>query len=321
MPKLHFRSAPGAAALILSAALLGACAAPGDLPELQGAPPSFATKTAIGVELERLPAPRRPVDVAVYGYSDQTGQQKPADNFSRFSKAVTQGGTAVLIDVLKDVGGAGWFNVVERAGLQNLLTERNLIDQTNLAYRGTSRSVLPPLRFAGIILEGGIIDYDTNSMTGGFGARILGVGASTSYRRDRLTVSLRAVSVNTGEVLTSVMTEKTVYSVLVRGDVFRYVSADEILEIEAGLSRNEPVGLAVRQAIELAVYSLVIEGAMNGLWSFQNAAEQSRHIALYRQRKAGAVAASATAAAAPAKTAPAPQTQTAKAPAEGAEGA
>lgn len=287
MPKFHFKSAHKAMALVFCGAALSACTPPESFPAMETAPPSFATKTAIGAELDHLPAPRRPVDVAVYGYSDQTGQQKPADNFSRFSKAVTQGGTAVLIDVLKDVGGSRWFNVVERAGLQNLLTERNLIDQTNRAYRGQSRSVLPPLRFAGIILEGGIIDYDTNTLTGGFGARILGIGGSRRYRRDRLTVSLRAVSVNTGEVLTSVMTEKTVYSVLVRGDVFRYVSSDEILEMDTGVSRNEPVGLAVRQAIELAVYSLLIEGAEKGLWSFRDPAAQRRLITEYRNRKAG----------------------------------
>ncbi|MEM1066240.1 MAG: CsgG/HfaB family protein [Pseudomonadota bacterium] len=265
---------------------LSACGTANEFPALKATKPDFATRTQTGTQLANLPPAARPVDVAIYAYSDQTGQQKPADNFSRFSKAVTQGGPAVLVDVLKDVGGAQFFNVIERAGLQNLLNERNLIDQTNLAYQGAEKSHLPPLRFAGIILEGGIIDYDTNTQTGGYGARILGIGASKQYRRDRLTVALRAVSVNTGEVLTSVMTEKTVYSVLVSGDVFRFVSSDEILEIDAGISRNEPVGLAVRQAIELAVYSLIMEGAAKGLWAFSDPVEQSRLLADYRRRKA-----------------------------------
>ncbi len=275
-------------ALFLCGALAGlaACGTANEFPALKVTTPDFATRTQTGTQLANLPAAKRPVDVAIYAYSDQTGQQKPADNFSRFSKAVTQGGPAVLVDVLKDVGGSQFFNVIERAGLQNLLNERNLIDQTNLAYRGSEKSNLPPLRFAGIILEGGIIDYDTNTQTGGYGARILGIGASKQYRRDRLTVALRAVSVNTGEVLTSVMTEKTVYSVLVSGDVFRFVSSDEILEIDAGISRNEPVGLAVRQAIELAVYSLIMEGVSDGLWAFADPAAQGRLLADYRRRKA-----------------------------------
>lgn len=275
-----------AMALCVVVSTVGACSNLNEFPLLKATSPDFATRTQTGSQLSRLPAASKPIDVAVYAYSDQTGQQKPADNFSRFSKAVTQGGTAVLVDVLKDVSGSNFFNVIERAGLQNLLNERNLIDQTNLAYQGTESSTLPPLRFAGIILEGGIIDYDTNTQTGGYGARILGIGASKQYRRDRLTVALRAVSVNTGEVLTSVMTEKTVYSVLVSGDVFRFVSSDEILEIDAGVSRNEPVGLAVRQAIELAVYSLIMEGALEGLWKFNDTSAQSRILADYQRRKA-----------------------------------
>lgn len=244
--------------------------------------PTVTERTRMGGSLAALPAPQQRIDIAVYAYDDQTGQQKPEDNFSSFSKAVTQGGEAILIDVLKDVSGGRWFNVVERAGLQNLLTERQLIDQSNANYRGTTRSVLPPLRFAGIILEGGIVNYDSNVKTGGIGARYLGIGMSTQYRQDIVTVALRTVSVSSGEVLNSVTTEKTVYSTLVDAGVFRFVGVDELLEIDAGTSANEPVGIAVRQAMELAVYSLIVEGAATGVWSFKNKGEGRRHIEAYR---------------------------------------
>ena len=236
--------------------------------------------------LRSLAPPARRVDVAVYGFADQTGQHKPNEFFAEFSRAVTQGGDAVLIDVLKGVSNGGWFNPVERVGLQNLLTERNLIEQSHRVYRGTQSSPLPPLRFAGVILEGGIINYDSNIHTGGAGARLLGVGASTQHRRDMVTVFLRAVSVNTGEILTSVTASKTIYSTLVQGSVFRFVATDEILEAEAGVSRNEPVGLAVRQAIELAVYRLVHEGAKKGLWRFATPGTQTRMITEYDRRMA-----------------------------------
>lgn len=267
-------------------AALGGCTEWSHVYDVGATGPDFATRSATGLLLEGLPSPKRPIDIAVYTYDDQTGQQKPADTFSRFSKAVTQGGSAVLVDVLSDVSDGDWFTVVERTGIENLLNERSIIEQTNRAYRNTSGTVLPPLRFAGIILEGGIIDYDTNVETGGFGARILGVGGSTKVRRDRLTVALRAVSVNSGEVLTSVMTEKTIYSALVSGDIYRFVASDALFELDTGTSLNEPVGFGVRQAMELAVYRLIMEGAEEGLWSFADPEKQRELLADYRARLA-----------------------------------
>jgi curli production assembly/transport component CsgG len=271
-------------AFVAAFGTLAACTEVGNLGDPDVKQPTLAPVTGLGLTLENLPPPRRPIDIAVYSYEDKTGQQKPTEGFSSFSKAVTQGSEALLIDVLKDVSGSRWFNVVERVGIQNLLNERNLIDQTQRSYRNTQRSTLPPLRFAGIIVEGGIINYDSNTMTSGAGARLLNIGQSTEYRRDEVTVALRAVSVNTGEVLVSSTAEKVIYSTLWRGEVFKFVSSSQILELEGGFSRNEPVGLAVRQAIELAVLSMIVEGAEKGLWSFASQAEQRRVLKNYQQR-------------------------------------
>lgn len=274
-------SRPLAAGVALCAVLAG-CAGP----EAGPRPPQPEAATATGAMLRALPPPHRRIDVAVYAYEDRTGQQKPNDFVAEFSKAVTQGADAILIDVLKSTAGARWFTVVERVGLTNLLTERNLIEQSHRTYRGADKTPLPALRFAGMLLEGGVINYDSNTETGGAGARLLGIGASAQYRRDSVTVFLRAVSVNTGEVLESVTATKTIYSVQTQGSVFRYISSDEILEAEAGFSRNEPIGLAVRQAIELAVYSLILEGAERGIWAFADRAAQKALIARYRGRLA-----------------------------------
>ncbi|WP_084174560.1 CsgG/HfaB family protein [Afifella pfennigii] len=247
-------------------------------------PAQLIAATQMTSVLEDLPPPASRVDVAVYAYKDLTGQHKPNENFAQFSRAVTQGPDAILVDVLKDAGNGSWFSVVERAGLTNLIQERRIIEAERRRFFGNNAPGLPALRFAGMLLEGGIVSYDTNLMTGGAGARFLGMGGSTEYRRDIVTVSLRAVSVSTGEVLASVTTTKTIYSVGLSGQAFRYVAIDEILEIEAGVSRNEIVGLSVRQAIELAVYSLVMEGAERGLWQFQTPQIHAQQLAEYRAR-------------------------------------
>lgn len=234
-----------------------------------------------------LPPPNEIIDVAVYGFNDQTGQNKQADGFSDFSKAVTQGGDAILIEALKEAGDGSWFRVVERTALNNLLQERNIIEKMRTQYEGRGGRTLPALRFAGLLIEGGIIGYDTNQLTGGQGARFLSIGINQEYRQDVITVALRVVSVATGEVLLSQTTTKTVYSIKRQGNLFEVVTqvnGGEILELEAGYVQNEPVSLAVRQAIEFAVYSMVVEGARDGLWDFDDVATGTQIIVDYDRR-------------------------------------
>ncbi|SIS95137.1 curli production assembly/transport component CsgG [Roseivivax lentus] len=240
------------------------------------------TATQTGLKLERLPPPARQLDVGVYAFPDLTGQNEPVDEYAELSRAVTQGGADILTDVLKSAGGGQWFNVIERARVDNLLRERAIIEQTQAAFTGGVS--LPPLRFAGTLVEGSIVGYDTNTVTGGVGARFLGVGSFSQYRKDIVTVALRAVSVSTGRVLTSVTTTKTVYSVQVQGDVFQYVSVDEILEYETGFTRNEPEIFAVREAMELAVMAMIVEGAESGQWAFKTETAGREVISDYRTR-------------------------------------
>lgn len=227
-----------------------------------------ATKT--GLVLDTLPPPVRKLDVSVYNFPDLTGQNKSNDNFAEFSRAVTQGGSSILTDVLLKAGGGAWFNVVERADLQSLLEERQIIQNTRTALMGKKAPSLPPLRFAGVILDGGVVGYDTNETTGGAGASYLGVGPNVQYRQDIVTVALRAVSVQTGRVLASVTTTKTIYSVNLGVTGFLFAAVDEILQADIGISKNSPPTLAVREAIQLAVYSLIFQGVKNGLWQFKD---------------------------------------------------
>lgn len=226
--------------------------------------------------LRSLPAPRAPVAVAVYEFVDYTGQNKPAE-IPQYSRAVTQGGLAMLKKALLDAGNHHWFRVVERGGINNLLNERKIIRSMRTEYLSADGRRLPPLApltYAGVILEGGITSYESNVASGGLGARYLGIGGSTKYSRDMVTVYLRAVSVTTGEVLLSVSTSKTVFSIGLSGGLFKFVAYDKITEGEAGVTYNEPPQLAVRQAIELAVYSLIMEGCKSKFWSMTDPSKQ-----------------------------------------------
>ena len=138
-----------------------------------------------------------------------------------------------------------------------------------------------------MIIEGGIIAYETNLSTGGAGARYLGIGVNSEYRTDLVTINLRLVSVQTGRILNSITTTKKIYSVLVQGSVFKYIAADEILELEAGYIRNDPPQLAVREAIELAVYTAIIEGAERDTWEFADTQQGRDAIYTFQERVAG----------------------------------
>ncbi len=222
--------------------------------------------------LRSLGPASRVITLSVYDFKDYTGQNKPGET-AQYSRAVTQGGVSILKKALLDAGNHRWFRVLERGALENLLQERKIIRSIRQQYTTADGRKLPPLGpllYSGLLLEGGIIAYESNLVTGGAGARYLGIGASAQYRRDMVTVYLRAVSVTTGEVLVSINTSKTIYSTLVDGGIFKYVSFDKIVEGEAGFSFNEPPQLAVRQAIEMGVYALVMEGYAEGLWKFKD---------------------------------------------------
>ena len=125
---------------------------------------------------------------------------------------------------------------------------------------------MTPLLFAGVLLEGGIISYDSNIITGGFGARYFGTGGSTRYRQDRISIYLRLVSTSNGKILNTVYVSKTILSQSVDANLFKYVNIKRLLEVETGFTRNEPIQLAVTEAIEKAVEGLIVDGIKNNLW-------------------------------------------------------
>ncbi len=223
--------------------------------------------------LDLPPAEEMPV-VAVYKFLDKTGQRKPKDNIADFSTAVTQGGVELVIDALKTAGKGKWFRVVERNGIDHLVRERQIIRSARQDFakkEGKEKfQELNSLLFAGMIIEGGVIGYDTNIKSGGRGARYLGIGATKQYRQDVVTVSMRAVSVLSGEVLLNVQTRKTVLSYGKSGDIFRFIEqGTELVEYEDGVGNNESVTYATRAAIEAAVLELIHQGHRRGYWTIE----------------------------------------------------
>ena len=256
--------------LCLSVVLLSSCSVLSNK-----IPPITIVKQAevgnlINQQLANIGKPTQRPSVAVYptGFTDQTGQRRSNSQFATFSTAVTQAPHAYLIRALKHAGGGEFFDVVERVGLDNLTKERQLIRSTRESFDEDLK--LLPLTFAGMILEGGVISYESNIRSGGLGARYLGIGATKQYRQDTVTVSLRTVSVSTGKVLIEVLVNKTILSVSLNQDVFRFISDNtELIEIENGMVENESISIALQNAIETAVLQTIKLGIEKNYWKLE----------------------------------------------------
>lgn len=252
---------------LLAALLLPGCAHQPStaLPAAQLTPATKATR-----DLARLPPPKGRISVAVYGFRDQTGQYKAAPD-SSFSTAVTQGAASMLLAALQS---SGWFRPVERENLQDLLTERKIARalETPKEQNAAAPQVppVPQLVPAAVLVEGGITGYETNVRTGGVAANFLGIGLSTQYRVDQVTVSLRSVDVRSGEVLNAVSTTKTIYSYELHPSVFKFVNLKDLAQFEAGTTRNEPAQLCVREALDAAVAHLIVQGLADGRWQLRD---------------------------------------------------
>ena len=251
-------------AALLTAALVLAGCVHDPMPAEQHAAPTLTPRASTYYDLLALPPPKGPLVAAVYGFRDQTGQYKP-NPASSFSTAVTQGAGSMLVDARQ---ASGWFVVLEREGLQNLLTERKIIraTQNKPDLPENLQQALPSLQAANLLLEGGVVAYDTNVRSGGEGARYLGIGLSEEYRVDQVTVNLRAIDTRSGRVLANVMTSKTIYSIGRQAGVFKFIEFKRLLEAESGYITNEPAQLCVLSAIEAAVAHLIAQGVERRLW-------------------------------------------------------
>ncbi|WP_061146452.1 CsgG/HfaB family protein [Caballeronia arvi] len=263
MNKNAFRTAAMGAVVIASALLTGCVTTP--MPSAGNA--TLTPPTRVTRDLTHLPSPKGRIVAAVYGFRDLTGQYKPSPD-SSFSSQVTQGGASFLVKAMRD---SGWFTPVERENLQDLLTERKIMRA--LETPEDKKNGIPQigaLAPASIVLEGGIVGYDTNIRTGGAGVAYLGISASQQYRVDQVTVNLRAVDIRNGTILNSVSTTKTIYSIQIDTGVYRFIGFKDLLQAEAGMTRNEPQQLCVNEAIESALVHLIVQGVANQTWSLKD---------------------------------------------------
>ena len=215
-------------------------------------------------EIQNLPTPKQKPVVAVYKFGDYTGQRKSVDGYANFSTAMTQAPETYLIRALKQ---SGFFRVVERVGIDHINKERQIIRSTREKFEEKTKQM--PLLFAGLIIEGGIVDYNTNLQTGGAGARYLGIGTSKQYREDTVLVAIRVVSVSTGEILLENLTTKTLLSVGLSNDIFRFIADDtELVEFETGNAMNESKSIALQSAIEIGIVDIIKQGSERNFWEY-----------------------------------------------------
>ena len=260
------RLAGAASGALILGVLMTGCASP--VPVFDNA--QLTPATQFTRDLAKLPPPKGKMVAAVYGFRDQTGQYKPSPD-SSFSAEVTQGAASMLVDALRT---SNWFVPVERENLQDLLTERKIVRALETpADKGHPIAAIGALTPANVIIEGGIVGYDTNLRTGGLGVNYLGIGAATQYRVDQVTIALRAVDIRNGQVLNSVSTTKTIYSYELTAGVYKFVGYQNLLQIEAGLTYNEPQQLCVREAIEAAVVHLIVQGISTHTWDLKTAGD------------------------------------------------
>lgn len=265
--------------LAVVAGLLSGCIT---TPPQEAAKPTLLPRDETYKDLVTLPQPRGKIFVAVYNIQDETGQFQPYPA-SNFSTSVPQSATAMLVSSLKD---SQWFVPLERQGLNNLLNERKIIRaaQQNGNVGENNMAPLPSLYSANVIIEGSIIGYASNVKTGGLGARFFGIGGSTQYQLDQVAVNLRVVNVQSGEVLSSVNTSKTILSYEVQAGVFRFIDYQRLLEGETGYTTNEPVMMCLMSAIEEGVIHLINDGINKDLWALANSADINSEV-LSRYRK------------------------------------
>lgn len=258
--------------IIAIASLMNGCAIIQSTGLSETDPTLTTQRVGVKKEFDSIPSPAadKPVSVAVYGFTDKTGQRRPQANVASLSTAVTQGAETFLIQALQGVGQGRWFEVVERVGIDNLTKERTIIRQMREAYEGKDAKPLMPMQFAGIIMEGGIVGYDATTTSGGAGMRIFGIGKQTQWSTDTVTISLRAVSVNTGKVLAVVTVQKTILSTADSATALKFFDqGTQAFEAEMGLTINEPGTYAVKAATEMAVVELIKEGARKGIWDYK----------------------------------------------------
>jgi len=219
-------------------------------------PPLEHTKTRESLIAQR-PANHVPYNIGIYNCFDSTGQKRKGLGGSDFSSAVPQDCAPFLISSFRSVP---FYRVLERSRVDDIIKERQL---ATAMHGELGKKILGSMHIADAVMMGQIISYDRSSSQAAGGLALSAIGASREYVFDTFTFSLRAVSTRTGELIDEVLVKKTVTSLQVDGHVLRLIGTN-MASLEYGMAENETVGIALQEAVDLAVRTLTEQGIKKG---------------------------------------------------------
>jgi curli biogenesis system outer membrane secretion channel CsgG len=239
---------------------------------VQDMPPSAAPQVVAEEEIPLPTAPPRALTVAIYNCNDTTGQRRPTGASQELSSAVPMDCTPYLVEAVRSLQ-PGYLYLVERQHLDELIRERQLATlalsntpQQAVAGHPAGASKLTMIRVAEVLLVGQVVAYDRATREVSGGAAVGGIGIDSTVVTDQVTFSLRAIAVQTGEILGQTTVTKSITSQKTGGHIAKVFSTST-MELELGGAGNEPVGLALRAAIRSALDQLVQNGIHDGWWT------------------------------------------------------
>lgn len=214
------------------------------------------------VLLAQRPKGHVPYNIGIYNCIDTSGQKrKGTGGGSDFSSAVPQDCSPFLMASFRSVG---FYRVLERSRIDDVLKERQL---ATVMHGDVGKKILGAMHIADAVMMGQILSYDRSTSQSAGGVALSALGGSRQYVSDAFTFSLRAVSTKTGELIDEVLIKKTVTSLQLDGHVLRVVGV-EMASLEYGASENEAIGVALQEAVDLAVRTLTDQGIKKG-WLIQ----------------------------------------------------
>lgn len=244
--------------------------------------------------------------VAVGDVKDYTGKYSQAEG-----NAITQGGALMIYSALGKLGNA--VRLHERfdtriAELELAYADRRQLGDGQVHNIEAGKPPVPWVPyFGGTILRsdyyivGGITEVNYNISSGGAEINVSNIGGKRRTYTMNVGVDLRIVDSRSLLVAKTVSLQKQIVGEEVSAGIFRFFGT-ELLDLNVGAKRQEPLQLAVRTAIEQGVLELV--GAITG--------EDAQPCITGRPVVAAAPAAApaAVAPAAPAKAEPKQETRT-----------
>lgn len=216
---------------------------------------------------ERLQQQRAKVfSVAVGDVKDYTGKYSQTEG-----NAITQGGTLMIYSALGKLGNT--VRLHERfdtriAELELAYADRRQLGDGQVHNIEAGKPPVPWVPyFGGTILRsdyyivGGITEVNYNISSGGAELNVSNIGAKRRTYTMNVGVDLRIVDSRSLLVAKTVSLQKQIVGEEVGAGIFRFFGT-ELLDLNIGAKRQEPLQLAVRTAIEQGVLELV--GAITG---------------------------------------------------------